>query len=187
MNKIEILYQSERTIFRIEDIRQLWKEDNPTAVKSSIKYFADKGSLHRLRKGLYSLNAEYRVFDVACKLITPSYISLHAALLHYGIIFQHSETTTCFANYHRELVVDKHHYLYHAMPNSLFYNPMGIIQKKHYTIASPERAICDWINLYGLTSFDNTRDINPQKVQELVEMYPKKTTKKRLQKLLETL
>jgi predicted transcriptional regulator of viral defense system len=187
MKKMERLYQTGRNIFKTSDIRQIWQEENPDALKSSIKYFADQGRLFRVARGLYSLNREYEPFDLAAKLISPSYVSLETALQYHGIVFQYAETITCFALYHRERLVGGRRYLYHAMANELFYNPTGIIQEKHYAIASAERAIADWVNLYGLTHFDNLRSVDAGQMRLLLPLYGKKTTQARLLKLIKTL
>ncbi|MEI7919795.1 MAG: hypothetical protein WCH65_06600 [bacterium] len=42
-------------------------------------------------------------------------------------------------------------------------------------IASPERAICDTVYLYNTIIFDNLRPLQAEKIEEIANIYPKKT------------
>ena len=42
-------------------------------------------------------------------------------------------------------------------------------------IASPERAVCDMVYLYGNMHFDNLRPLNADRLEEIKNIYPQKT------------
>jgi predicted transcriptional regulator of viral defense system len=187
MSKIEALYQSRKTVFTTNDLRILWVEQNPDALKSSVKYFVDTGKLQRLKKGFYALPSGYEIFELAQKLIAPSYISLETALQKHGIIFQYSSSITSLAPYNRIFTIQKQRFQYHAMKKEFLLNPVGILEEKNYLFASPERAICDFVYLYGLSHFDNVKNVDTEMLKEIVQIYGKKSVEKNIAKLIETL
>lgn len=187
MNKISRLHQTGKTVFSIYDLRILWPTANPENLKSSIQYHVDTKQLIRLRKGLYALSGDYNRLELAQKLIMPSYISLETALQRHGIVFQANETITSFAPYFRQIKVDGRTYHYHKMNEELLLNPIGLIQENHYTMASPERAVCDSIHLHGETYLDNLRNIDRAKLEKIAFIYPKKITQTLIRKLTERL
>lgn len=187
MCKIEHLYQLGRTIFSIDDLRLIWKEQNANALKASVKYFVDRGRLFRLRKGIYSLGADYDPLELGQKLINPSYISLETALQKHGVIFQETSSVTLCARYSRTLKVHGRIYQYHAMKDYILLNPLGIMHEKHLAIASPERAIGDWFYLWGEADFDNLRFVDAVLLKKIAGIYQQKTTKKFINKLIKNL
>jgi predicted transcriptional regulator of viral defense system len=140
---IEALLQSGATVWTIHDLRVLWKEAHAGALRDKVKYYVDCQRLLRLRKGLYALRKEYDPFELAQKLIQPSYISLESALREHGVLKQYSSTITCIAPYPREVIIDRRLYRYHRIKADLLSLPLGIEHRSHYDIASPERALCD--------------------------------------------
>ncbi len=147
----------------------------------------DTGQLIRLRKGVYALTKEYDSLELAQKLITPSYISLDTALQKHGVIFQATDIITSLAKYSRTLSVDGRDYEYSAVKEEILVNPLGIRKEEYYFIASPERAIADWLYLRGETYFDNLRDIDRGLLGQMSEIYGKKSTKRLIGKLISTL
>jgi len=187
MSKIEKLYQLKKTIFSINDLRIIWEEQSPDALKSSAKYFVDTGKLHRLRRGIFALNKAYNTFELANKLITPSYISLETALQKHGIIFQFSSDINSMAEYSRTIDINKQIYKYHAVKSDILINPLGIVNEMNATMASPERAICDFVYLYGPSYFDNLRGLDKKLILKISKIYGKKSVEKIIIKLIEDL
>lgn len=187
MSKIEKIYQSGKTVFTIHDLRIIWDVQNPDALKASVKYFVDKGVLQRLKKGVYALPGKYDKFELASKLISPSYISLETVLQKNGIIFQFSSAITSVAAYGRTITIHGQEYGYHSMKKNVFVNPLGILSEKYYMIASPERAICDFIYFYGLSHFDNLRKADKGMLGKISKIYGKKSVEKNIKKLIKTL
>ncbi len=99
MDKIEILLHTKRTIFRIDDLRIFWNESNPDRLKSAVQYYVNDNRLISLNKGVYAITKNFDPYELAQKLIVPSYISLGTALQKHGIIFQNINSITSFAQY----------------------------------------------------------------------------------------
>lgn len=186
MDKIEILLKTGKTIFGIRDLRLFWDESNPDALKSSIQYYVNQQKLFRLKRGVYSLSLNFDPFEVAQTLISPSYLTLQSALLHYGIIFQQTNSITSFALYFRTFQIHSQTYTYHAVKEDVLFNPLGIGKIGSVSIASPERAVADTLYLLGEFYFDNLKPVNPDKLSKIASVYKKKAVEKRIQSLLLT-
>lgn len=187
MQKITMLFQSGKTIFTIHDLRLIWNERNPDNLKSQIKYYVDNGNLARLKRGVYTLSKDYDPFELAQKLIQPSYISLYSALAHYGIIFQPSTEVTSMTSYWRKFIINGVTYTYHALQDRIFFHPLGIIREKNYWIACKERAIADTLYLKGETFFDNLDSINAHLLQQMAEIYEQESTANLIHNLIKSL
>lgn len=187
MPKTEKLYQSDKTVFTISDLRIIWAEQNPDALKASVKYFVDTGKLQRLKKGIYALPSGYKIFELAQKLVSPSYISLETALQKHGVIFQYSSAITSMAPYSRPFTIKKQKFQYHAIKKEILLNPSGVIKEKNYLMASAERAICDFVYLYGLSHFDNLRGLSDEVLRDISRIYGKKSVEKNVETLIKEL
>lgn len=187
MNKIDLLYMSGKIIFSIDDIRLLWHENNADALKSSVKYHVDKKRLLRIKKGIYALSNNYDVFELAQKLLRPSYISLLSALAFYGITFQAEEEVTSMALYWRRYSINGVNYIFHLVGKEIFFNPIGIKKEKNYWIATKERAITDTIYLKGESAFDNIGSVDKELLRKLANIYNQKTTRNLICKLINSL
>ncbi len=121
--------------------------------QKKITKLEQKGSLIRLRKGLYvvSPTVSERLLSVeliANHLYGPSYVSMQTALRHYGLIPEsvHTITSLTFrASKLYENSTGRYEYLHCASD----YYSIGIRQVVEddyaYLIASPEKALCDLI------------------------------------------
>lgn len=184
MDKIEILYKTRKTVFSIHDLRLLWEETNPNALKSSIAYFVSKNKLIRIRNGIYALEENFNHLELAQRLITPSYLSLSTALQFHGIVYQAQAEITSFALYNRSLTVANTTFKFHQMSPSILINPQGIAIDNRFSMASPERAICDWVYLNGLIHFDNFSKINTTTLKEMALIYNNKSVVGRINTLI---
>lgn len=144
---MEALLRSGATVWSLDDLRVLWREVDVNALRGKAKYYADRQRLLRVRKGIYALSRDYNPYELAQKLIRPSYISLESALRAHGVIRQYSSVITCIALYPREILVDGRTYRYHQMKGDILACPVGIEQRANYAMATPERAICDALYL----------------------------------------
>lgn len=187
MDKIEVLLKTEKIIFGIRDLRLFWNESNPDALKSSVKYYVDQEKLFRLKRGVYSLSRNFDPFEVAQTLISPSYLTLQSALLHYGIIFQQTNFITSFSFYPKKIHIGAYTYIYHSVKDEILFNPLGVEKIGPVSIASPERAVADTLYLLGEFYFDNLKSVNPDKLSKIASIYKKKAVEKRIQSLLLTL
>lgn len=184
---MEILLRSGQNVFTMDDLRVYWNESNPDCVKSQAKYLADRKKLFRVRRGIYSVDPIPPEFEIAQKLLIPSYISLDTALVFHGVIRQMSAALHSMARYYRKIQALQKNFLYHKIPEKILINPIGVKNEKHWTMASAERAICDWIFLRGEHFFDNLKKIDPVFLKKVANIYHSNTLKKHINTLIKTL
>ena len=60
----------------------------------------------------------------------------------------------------------------------------GIINLENYTIATPERAICDSLNLNKTIAFDNLRNVNSEKLESISKIYNNKRLEADVKKII---
>lgn len=113
-----------------------------------------EGEIIRLKRGLYVVNPEVsgqslNRYLIANHIYGPSYVSLHTALRHYGLIPERvhlvqSLTTKHARNFENALAC----FDYENCTSAYF--PIGIRYEREgdiaYLIASPEKALCDLVN-----------------------------------------
>lgn len=179
-NLIAKLYASPKTILTIKDVALIWNETNTANLLSKIKYYAKRGSLIRLTRGVFAKSNEYDVKELATSIYTPSYISFETVLREAGIIFQHHEAIFAAGPYPATKKIGGHLITFRKLKNSVLYNGLGIKQEKNYSIATPERAFLDTIYLSPKFYFDNLHSINWERCFELVKIYNNKQLIKRL-------
>jgi len=181
-NLIAKLYESPKTILTTKDIALIWEETNTVNLISKIKYYAKKGSLIRLTRGVFAKNKEYNVKELATSIYTPSYISFETVFREAGMIFQYYETIFVAAKWPQKKKIDGNSFTIRRLKDSILYNPEGIIQNDNYSIATPERAFLDMIYLFPNYYFDNLRPLDWEKCFELVKIYDNKKLIERLAK-----
>lgn len=187
MRDFKDLYQSGKTVFSTDDLRIIWEEQNPDALKSSIKYYIDTGRLFHLRKGVYAIIEDYNKLEVPQRIVIPSYISFETVLQGEGVIFQPSFSITSAAKYSKKIIVDNQDYDFHHFKEEILLNPLGIVQSQAIVIASKERAIADTIYLKGKIHFDNLRGIDKELLSKISNIYNQDTTYRYIQELISTL
>ena len=175
--KLKILTESKKTVFRTKNLQSLWDEDYRNTVIYA-KRMVVKGLILKLAKGYYVLNKEYSVYELANLIISPSYVSFNSALLFNGVCFQVSNTvhSVSLLNYQKE--VGDRVYKYQSMKKDLFFNAEGIDSKNNVSIASPERALLDSFYFGVVANVDDWDKINKTYLKKLAENYPLTVQKK---------
>lgn len=137
--------------FNIYQIRA-WRPDFD---RSNLSRWVKKGYLLKLRQDWYAFqdlqgDAEASRY-MACRIYTPSYVSLHSALAFYGIIPEAVTVVTCVTSnrptlYHN----DFGEFSYQSIKPSMFfgYKQMPLPSHGSYLLAFPEKAILDLLYLY---------------------------------------
>lgn len=169
--KLKILTESKKTVFRTKDLQSLWDEEYRNTVIYA-KRMAGKNLILKLAKGYYALNKEYSVYELANSIISPSYVSFNSALLFYGVCFQVSNTvqSVSLLNYQKE--IGGRVYKYQSMKKDLFFNIEGIDFKNNVSVASPERALLDSFYFGAAANVDDWEKINKTYLNKLAENYP---------------
>jgi len=169
---LEMLLRSANTVFSSKDILLIWGEPDSKAARARINYYARKGKLYRVRRGLYAKDKNYDRFEFATKIFTPSYVSFETVLTRAGIIFQFYGTTVFVASYlKREIRADEATYSYKKMKDDILTNHAGIEIRDAYSIATPERAFLDLLYLNDDYYIDNPSPLDWKKVYALLPLY----------------
>ena len=176
------LYQSPKTVLTTKDIAILWKEKDKDNLKSKIAYYAKKGSLQRLRRGIFAKDKDYNLKELATSIYIPAYISFETVLREEGVIFQHHNAIFVASYLSREIECDGNKIVYRKLKNEILVNRAGVNAKEGFSIASKERAFLDMIYLFGDYHFDNLGGLDQQKCFELAGIYHNKQLDKRLKK-----
>ncbi len=184
MTRLEKLQKTNLNIFTTDDLVILWKVGNRREAIESVKDYIRRERIFSIKKGVYSLTKEYDSKELSQKLITPSYISHYTALGIHGIIFQKYSEIHSMAPYSKTFNINDQTFIYHKTTPEILHSQTGILSQENYTIASPERAICDSLYLNGDTAFDNLRNIDVTKLEEISKIYKNKRLEKDIERLI---
>lgn len=184
---------------------------NYRSPEMKISELEKKGILIRLKRGMYVVSPEISGRLLSLELIAnhiygPSYVSLHYALRHYGLIPERvymltSVTTRHTRHFENSLAL----FSYRGVSKNYF--PIGIRSEQeegvNYLIATPEKALCDMLmvekhipyqSVSSLEIFfeedmridvDDLRQMNPKIIRACMENGNKKNILANLLKLIE--
>ena len=132
-----------------------------TNPKSKIKRLCNEGKLIHVCHGLYEDDKNVEPCYLHSYIYGPSYISFAYALSEYGLIPEFGVNITC-ATFNKEKKKmyknDYGVYIYKDVPKKVFQYGVKkiIIDGYSYNIASPEKALCDYISTrYQANSLDD--------------------------------
>jgi predicted transcriptional regulator of viral defense system len=146
--KLNILLQSGRTVFTLDDLGVIWGQKSRTATRQSARDYATRGSLLRLRQGVYALpHIELDEFIIANKLLVPSYVTGLSVLIKAGMSFQYTDRIFSVAAYGKNYKVGERTFVYSQIKEAVLYNPLGLNDDAKVSVAGVERAITDLIYL----------------------------------------
>jgi len=171
---------SSNTVFTFKDIMLLWQETNPANAKSRINYYVKQNLLYPIRRGVYAKSKNYNPYELAIKIITPSYISLETVLAREGVIFQNYDKIFLVSYKTTQTKIDGQTFSFRKIKDQVLMNPAGINVGDAFSIASKERAFLDTIYLNNKYHFDNLSSIDWKKCFELAKIYENKNFEKRL-------
>jgi predicted transcriptional regulator of viral defense system len=177
---LDILLRSKKTIFSTKDVALLWSSTNISAAKVRLSYYTKKGQLIRLRKGVYAKDRNYNRYELATKILKPSYVSFETVLGASGMTFQYYSQIFVASYVKRDITCNGQLYSFRTIKNSVLINPKGIDQDREYSIASKERAFLDTIYRSKDYHFDNLSPLNWDKVFELLQIYENKKMEKKV-------
>jgi len=177
-----ILLRSKKTVFSTKDVALLWSDTNIFAAKVRLSYYVKKEKLIRLRKGIYAKDRNYDRYELATKILKPSYISFETVLGASGMTFQYYSQIFVASYVKRDVTCDGQLYSFRTIKNSVLINPKGIDQDREYSIASKERAFLDTIYRSKDYYFDNLSPLDWDKVFEVLQIYKNKKMEKKVNK-----
>ncbi len=183
-NIIIAIYQDRQTVFRLIDIALLLGGTNFPSLSKKLNYYVKTGKLNNPRKGIYT-KPGYNPLELACKIYTPSYISLEYVLQKAGIVFQYDSDITSVSYLCRNIESEGQAYRYRKIKGEILVNHTGILpQQTGVNIAIPERAFLDMLYLSPKFYFDNLNPLNNKTVLKLLPIYQSKALTSRVVKLL---
>lgn len=92
MKSIITLTQSGKTIFSYADLAHHIEWKTKQDLVNKVHYALGVGYLFRVARGMFSLaSSGWNKYELANKILRPSYISLQSALRIHGINFQYEE------------------------------------------------------------------------------------------------
>lgn len=168
------IYQNAQTVFTANELGILLNESNSNNLKARLNYFVKQGYLLNLRRGIYSKNQDYSVYELGNKIYKPSYLSLDTILAKNGVIFQYDSRHFFVSYLSREIKVRENFFIYKKIKDEVLFSQDGIIFGNGYFQASLERAFLDKIYLNPDFYFDNLSKINWEKAFELAKIYQSK-------------
>ena len=147
--------------FRNEFFNQICFNSNqvlawhPGFDKNNLGRWIKKGYIIKLRNGYYSFTEQLGIPNfnlyVANCIYRPSYISLHTALVFYGLIPESVIQTTSVSTLKTARFENKAgSFSYKKMKENLFfgYEPLPFTGGKTILLATPEKALLDLLYLY---------------------------------------
>ena len=176
-------------LFTINDLKILFKTYSESYLRLKLYRWKQKGYIINLKKGLYQLlDGIIDEFEVASRLIIPSYISLESALSHYSIIpdvsSNVSSVTTKNTRHFRIQTISKPkkaaiQYDYYHIKTGLFMDYHNL--RDTIFIASPEKSIIDFFyfrkpskdhQFFERLNPEILKNIDMRKVKKMAEKYP---------------
>lgn len=164
------IYRDGRSVFNTSDISMLTGESDRTSLGQKLNGYVRTGKLTAVRRGVYA-KPGYRPEEVACKVYTPSYISLEYVLGRAGVIFQYDERITCVSYLRREIEIEGAVISYRKLKDEILIDTAGIERKGQINIATPERAFLEMLYLDSTYYFDNPRKLDRQKIELLLPIF----------------
>ncbi len=189
--------------FDDRDLRIIFRDITPNALRLAIKRAVDAQHLIQLKKGFYVWSAKdmgqpLSKLIVAGKLCAPSYISFESALSYHGLIPEAVYTTTSAHTQRRtkSFTTPLGDFSYQYIPSRSF--PLGVryetnTENDHFMMATPIKALLDlvfvtrkhYLSLVHLEEdlrierkdlYEKINDLKKDEIKELAHSYRKKTT-----------
>ena len=182
---LDALLRSSQTIFSTKDVALLWGGAEENIINVRLSSYVKTGKLIRIRRGLYAKDKNYDKYELATKILRPSYISFETVLGANGLTFQYYSQIFVASYVKRDLICNNQKYSFRTIEKSILINPAGIEQDREYSIASKERAFLDTIYRSKSYHFDNLSPLDWDKVFEILPIYNNKNMIKKVRKYYE--
>jgi predicted transcriptional regulator of viral defense system len=169
-DKLSVLLKQDRKLFRINDLALLWQISNRDTLRQTISRFIKKGVLIQISRGFYSTIPikDLDQFELGTSAIHDfCYLSTETVLVLNGIIFQEIMYDTYCSRKRRRINIHNLPIFSRRLDDKYLYNPLGVIDKGKYKIATTERAVADIEHFNPNYYFDGHNIINWKLVSEI--------------------
>lgn len=177
------VYSDPRSVFTLIDVAMLTGATDAKKLNERLNYYVRTKKLFRPRKGIY-VKPGYSKEELACRLYTPSYISLEYVLQRAGIVFQYDERITAISYLSRTVEIEGTTIVYRKIKGEIMIDTQGINQNGNINIATPERAFLDVMYLNSSYYFDNLHPLDKKLVARLLPSYDSNSLTDRVEKIL---
>lgn len=178
------LLKSKMTVFETKDLVLLWQIFNPNYLKTKIYRLIQSGQLIGLRSGLCAIDQNYDRFELANKLVVPSYISAQTVLIRAGVNFQYDSTIYSVANRSFKIKIGADRFVFRKIKSNILFNPVGVNRTDNISIASAERAVVDMLYFEKGFYFDNLSNIDLNVCFTIATNYQNKRVIKDIKQLI---
>lgn len=176
---LKLLIDSGKTVFTTIDLGNILKIENKNYLLVYINRLKKRGEIKMIKKGIYVINNNFNVFELANKLRSPSYVSLQSILFKNGIIFQdYSNIITSISYNTIKINLINKEFRYHKIKSDLLSNPKGIVVENNTRLAIPERAFVDLVYIYNDYHIDNLDKLNKNLLLEIAKDFGENIFKK---------
>ena len=169
-------------------------DESLPALRLQLSRWVKAGKLIQLKKGLYTLAEPYRKmnphpFVLANAMKKASYISLHSALGHFGMIPEYVPTVTSVTTHRPERVkTSLGQFVFRRIKKNWFcgYQRIELVSRQSAFVATPEKALLDLVYLTpGADSYDFIAELRLQNLDKLdLRAFRKLADMSKSQKLL---
>lgn len=167
-------------LFHAGDLANLWQIKNKNTLYTTLKRYTQKGLLHRIHKGFYSLKNP-RDIDPALLGIRSlngfAYLSTETVLAREGIIFQSPSAITLIGSKSEKFSLGGNFYIVRQLSDKYLFNSSGIGLADGYYRAEPERAVADLLYFNPDYYLDGEDLVDWKKVDEIRKEVGYKVTK----------
>lgn len=168
--KLDTLLKQKRGLFHINDLGLLWNIDNQSTLRRTISRYAKRGVLVPIFRGFYAVYPLDKIDPLelgTSALHSYSYVSTETVLAQNGIIFQAISAYTFCGVKTRSIDIGDNTYRCRQLKDEYLYNPVGIVEKEGYKIASVERAVSDMLYFNPTYYFDAKTHVDWEKVKHI--------------------
>jgi len=174
MKYLDKLLQLQKTVFTKQDLSLILWITNENTLRNFIVRMIHSNIFQNPYQWIYTF-AHYDLFEFASKIKKNSYISFETVLRKAGVIFQEYGNTIFLAT---DNSVEKNAIGYTfkgiKIKDEILYNPLWLIKKNWYYLASTERAICDRLYVSKNYYFDNLSEIDKERLWDIAQIYNKR-------------
>jgi hypothetical protein len=184
MTKIEILQKTKSNIFTINELISLWNVSDRKEVLGLVKELVDEKEMFVIRNGIYSIQSKFNPFELTQNIVPSSYISYWTALFAHQIILKRFDEIHCFAEHSKVVEIRNKKIIFHQLKKEIFQNKTGIIVSDGFSIASPERAVCDSLYMTQNIEFDRLFEtIDLDELEKISKIYGNKRLEKSIDQI----
>ena len=169
-DRFKKLAEMGEVLFHAGDLANLWQIKDKNTLYTTLKRYTQKGLLHRIHKGFYSLKRPEDIDPVLLGIKSLNgftYLSTETVLARHGIIFQSSSAITLIGSKSEKFSLGGNFYIVRQLSDKYLFNSSGISLAGGYYQAEPERAVADLLYFNPDHYLDGEDRVDWKKVEEI--------------------